>query len=283
MVHLINSKRFWINCGMILLVLLVSLVAIVPIISIFINSFVDPFKASLLGGGAAKIIFKPFPVSIKQYYEALFMNRETTILFWNTVRITVPILIGSLLVALPSGYALAKFNFPFKRVLFFCYVLVMLLPIQINLVGSYILFDRLDLLGKYISVILPGVFSPFGAFLIYQFMKTVPDETMESARIDGAGEIRILLKIVVPQVKAGITSMLILILIDCWNMVEMPTTLLKDEKLFPMSVMIRFITTTNPGIVFASVAIFSIPLILVFLMAQENLTEGIGRSAIIKK
>lgn len=283
MVYLLTSKKRWINGGLILLVLLVSVIAILPIVSIFINSFVDPIQASLLTGGAAKVIFKPYPVSIKQYYEALFLNRETTILFWNTVRIAVPILVGGLLIALPSGYALAKYHFPLKRVLFFCYVLVMLLPIQINLVGTYILFDRLDLLDKYISVILPGVFSPFGAFLIYQFMKTVPDETLEAARIDGAGEFRILLKIVIPQVRAGITSMLILILIDCWNMVEMPMTLLKDEKIFPMSIMIRFIAITNPGIAFASVALFSIPLILVFFMAQDNLAEGIGRSALIKK
>jgi multiple sugar transport system permease protein len=283
MIYYQSPKKFWINISLVLLVLLVSLVAIIPIASILINSFVDPIKASLLTGGAAKVIFKPYPVSIKQYYEALFLNRETTILFWNTVRIAVPILAGGLLIALPSGYALAKFHFPMKRALFFCYVLVMLLPIQINLVGTYILFDSFNLLDKYISVILPGVFSPFGAFLIYQFMKTVPDETLEAARIDGAGELGILLKVVVPQVKAGITSMLILILIDCWNMVEMPMTLLKDESIFPMSIMIRFIAKTNPGIAFASVAIFSIPLILVFFMAQENLTEGIGRSAIIKK
>lgn len=278
----LRKPRFWLNGVLILMVMAVSVVAVIPIISILINSFVDPGRASLLNSGAGRIIFLPFPVSLRQYYAAVLGNPETTIFFWNTVRIVAPTLIGGTLIALPSGYALAKFTFPFKRVLFFCYVLVMLLPIQINVVGTYIFFNRLDLVGKYIGVILPGVFSPFGAFLIYQFMKSVPDETMESARLDGAGELRVLMQIVIPQVKAGITSMLILMLIDCWNMVEMPMTLLKEERLYPMSIMLRYIISTNPGIVFASVVVFSIPLFLVFLLAQENLTEGIARSAAIK-
>jgi len=277
-----RTKKRIINFALIVLVFLVSLVAIIPIISIFINSFVHPDQASLLGGGMAKIIFKPFPVSLMQYYTAIFLSRETLVFFWNSVRITLPILFGGLLIALPSGYALAKFNFPCKKLLFFCYVLVMLMPIQISIVGTYILFDKIDLLEKFIGVILPGIFSPFGAFLLYQYMKTVPDETLESARIDGAGEIRILIKIVVPQVKAGLTAMLVLILIDCWNMVEMPMTLLKQERLFPMAIMIRYIAQTNPGIVFASVAVFSLPLIILFFVAQENLTEGIGRTVVIK-
>ena len=268
------------NLFLIIFIFIITLVAIIPVISVFINAFVDPGQASLLGGGAAKILFKPFPVSIKQFYSALFLNRETIIFFWNSVRISLPILFGGIIIALPSGYALAKFTFPFKRTMFFCYVLVMLLPIQISLVGTYILFDYFDLLGKFISVILPGIFSPFGAFLLYQYIKTVPDETIESARIDGAGEVRILLGIVAPQVKAGITAMLLLILIDCWNMVEMPITLLKEERLYPMSIMIRYITINNPAVVFASVALFSLPLIILFFMAQEHLTEGIGRSVL---
>ncbi|MCL2050243.1 MAG: carbohydrate ABC transporter permease [Lachnospiraceae bacterium] len=275
-------KPLFVNSILAIFIFSIALVSVLPIISVFINSFVDPTMGSLLNSGAAKVIFKPFPISIKQYYAAILENRETTIFFWNTVKLAAPILIGGILIALPSGYALAKFDFPFKRFLFFCYVLIMLLPIQINVVGTYIFFRNLELVGKHIGVILPGIFSPFGAFLIYQFMKTVPLETMESARLDGASEIRILFKIVIPQVKAGITSMLVLILIDCWNMVEMPMTILNEERLFPMSIMLRYITATDPKIVFAFVALFSIPLLLIFLLAQDNLTEGIARSAVIK-
>jgi len=272
----------WTDCLLILLVLLVALIAILPLVSVFINSLADPRAGNLIGGGAAKIIFKPYPITYRQYYIALLENRETTMYFANTLRIVAPILLFGTLFAIPSGYAFAKFDFPFKKVLFFVYVLVMLLPVQINVVGTYIFFRNIDLVERYAGVILPGIFSSFGAFLIYQFMKSIPDETMESARLDGADEAKILFQIVIPQVKAGIASMLVLILIDSWNMVEMPMAILRDEWLYPMSIMLRYMAMTEPRIVFACVIIFSIPLLLIFLIAQDNLTEGIARSAVIK-
>lgn len=263
-------------------VLLLGVVSVFPLLSVLLNSFTDPNMLSLSAENPSKLIFVPFPISLKQYYGSILGTRETLHFFWNSVILTVPTLAGGLFFSLLSGYALSKFQFPGRRIIFFCYVLLMLLPIQINVVGSYLLLDKLHLIGSYLGVILPGVFSPFGAFLIYQFMKSVPQDTMESGRLDGAGEITLLVKIVLPQVKAGIASMIILMLIDCWNMVEMPMAILKEERLYPLSVMLRYVNVSDPKIIYASTVVFTIPLLLVFLLFRRDLTNGIVQSAEIK-
>lgn len=266
------------NGILLLIAAAVALAAVIPFVSVLLNSLADPGVESLSTKTISRVLSLPFPLSLKQYSAAILYTRETLLFFWNSVIITVPILAGGMIISLLSGYGLAKFQFPMKRVLLFCYILVMLLPIQINVVGSYLFFDKLHLVGKYLGVILPGIFSTFGAFLMYQFIRGVPDETMESARLDGANEFLILIKIVIPQVKAGIASMLILMLIDCWNMVEMPMTILKSERLYPLSIMLRYISNLDPRIIYAATVVFSIPLLMVFFMAQDQLTEGIKRS-----
>ena len=265
--------------GLILLIAgAIAVAVLIPFVSVVLHSFVAPNAIRLNENESARILFLPYPISMKQYLNAILYDRETLIFFWNTVGLTVPILAGGMVVSILSGYGLAKFQFPFKRVVLFTYILVMLLPVQINVVGSYLFFDKLKLIGSRLGVILPGIFSSFGAFLMYQFMKGISDETLESARLDGANELQILIKIVIPQVKSGIASMLILMLIDCWNMVEMPMSILKEERLYPLSIMLRYIGNTDPGIIYAATVVFSIPLLLVFFMAQEQLTEGIKRS-----
>lgn len=262
--------------------LLTAAVSVFPLFSVFLNSFTDPTSLALSTENSSKLFFLPYPISLSQYYSSILGTRETLHFFWNSVILTVPVLCGGVIVSLLSGYALSKFRFPGRKIAFFCYVLLMLLPIQINVVGSYLLFDKLHLIGTYLGVILPGIFSPFGAFLIYQFMKSIPDNTLESGRLDGANEIQLLIKIVIPQVKAGIASMVILMLIDCWNMVEMPMAILREENLYPLSVMLRYVSASDPRIIYASTIVFTIPLFLIFLLLKDHLTEGIAQSGEIK-
>lgn len=277
-----TKKLFWKwktikNIILLLFAAAAALAAVIPFVSVFLHSLVDPNAVSL-HEKTMEILFLPYPISIRQYTGVILYSRETLIFFWNSVILTVPVLAGGMIISILSGYGMAKYQFPCKRLLLFCYILVMLLPIQVNVVGSYLFFDKLHLIGNYLGVILPGIFSTFGAFLMYQFLRGVPDETMEAARLDGAGELKILFRIVIPQVKAGIASMLILMLIDCWNMVEMPMTILKEERLYPLSIMLRYISGLDQGKVYAATIVFSIPLLIVFFTAQEQLTEGITRS-----
>jgi multiple sugar transport system permease protein len=265
---------------MIGILLAAGIVCIIPLLSILIHSFENYPPGS--SENLSKIFYLPYPISIHQYEKALIQNRETLWYFWNSVKIALPVLLISTAISLHSGYALAKFQFPWKKPIFFSYVLVMLLPIQVGIVGTYIFFDKIHLLNHFAGVILPCAFSSFGAFLIYQFMKTIPDNTLESARLDGANEWTVFLRIAVPQAKAGISSMFILTLIDIWNLVETPMLLLKDEGKHPMSVMLRYLDLEQSDIVFAAIMVFTIPLLLLFSLCQDALSEGIAHSVPVK-
>lgn len=275
-----NKKKAY-HAVILIFPVLTGAAIVIPLVSVFLHSLDGSAAGS--ASGLYKILYLPFPVSFKQYGRALIGDRETLYYFWNSVKITIPVLVFHGAISLSGGYALAKFQFPCKRLLFFCYVLVMLLPVQVGIVGTYIFFDKIGLTDSHMGVILPGIFSSFGTFLMYQFLRTVPDSTLEEARLEGAGEMTVFLRIVLPQVKAGIASMVILVLIDTWNMVEMPTLLLRRQALQPMSVLLRYSVIGESDTVFASVMIFTVPMLLAFTLFQDSLSEGIAYSVPVKK
>ncbi len=272
-------KRKLCDAAILVFLILTGAAMLLPLLSVFLHSLENGGRT----GSLYKILYLPFPISLKQYGRALIGDRETLCYFWNSVKIAMPVLLLQAAVSLPGGYALAKFQFPCKRLLFFCYVLVMLLPVQVGVVGAYIFFDRIHLTDSLAGVVLPGAFSTFGAFLMYQFMRTIPDSTLEGARIEGAGELTVFVRIALPQAKAGIASLVILVLIDAWNVVELPMLLLRRQALQPMSVLLRYSGIGESDTVFASIVVFTIPMLLIFTLFQDSLSEGIAYSVPIKK
>lgn len=279
-----NKKRAFrkqaVDILLVCVLILAGILSIVPLVSIFLHSLENYTPGNVTN--ISKIFYLPYPISMNQYDKALILDRETLCYFWNSVKIVLPVLLISTAVSLPSGYSLAKFQFPFKLAIFFCYVLVMLLPIQVGIVGTYIFFDKIQLLDHFAGAILPCAFSPFGAFLIYQFMKMIPDSTLESARLDGANEFTIFLTIAVPQAQAGIFSMIVLTLIDIWNLVEIPMLLLRDVRKQPMSVMLRYLDIYQSDIVFAAIMVSTIPLLLLFSLFQDAFSQGIVYSVPVR-
>lgn len=113
-------------------------------------------------------------------------------------------------------------------------------------------------------------FSAFGVCLLRQYMRYVPDETIEAARIDGSGNLRVLFKIVLPQVKGGVAALIILTFIDAWNMVEQVMIYLSDKEKYPLSVALSEFSGTDIGIIFACGVIFMIPPLLLYLYHSKE-------------
>lgn len=107
------------------------------------------------------------------------------------MKITVGILAGQLVFGLPSAWGLARYPIPGKRFLYFLYILLMMLPFQVTMLSQYLVLNRLHLMDTTWAVIVPGVFSTFSVFLMYRFFCGIPEELLEAARIDGAGEWKI--------------------------------------------------------------------------------------------
>ncbi|MFT8342896.1 carbohydrate ABC transporter permease [Clostridium beijerinckii] len=222
----------------------------------------------------------PEVVVIEQYYNVLVKKPQFLFMFWNSVIITVPIVLGQIVVSCLAAFAFAKLRFKGRDQLFFIYIIVMLLPFQVTLVPNYLVADKLGLVNNYLSIILPGIFNTFGVFLMKQYMEQIPDSYIEAAKVDGASQFTIFFKIILPMCKNGIAAMFILVFIDNWNMVEQPLVFLRDAAKQPLSVYLSRIISGERGLAFSASAIYMLPMLLIFLFGVNYLIEGIERSGI---
>ncbi len=228
------------------------------------------------------IRIKPNKVTLSQYAKVLFLSPEYLFKFWNSVKLTLPILIFQILVALGASYSFARFSGRLKELMFFLYIILMLMPYQVTLVPNYIVADWMGTVGTYWSIILPGVFSPFSVFILTKYMRRIPSSYTEAAQIDGAGEWQIFTKIYAPLCKGTIVSVALLVFIDYWNMVEQPLIMLSDQDMHPLSVFLSKINEGEVGLAFAVASIYMIPCILLFLYCEDYLVEGITYSGGLK-
>lgn len=228
----------------------------------------------------ARLKLIPEVVVLEQYYNVLIKKSQFLFMFWNSVIIVVPIVAGQTLVASLAAYAFAKLKFKGRNQLFFIYITVMLMPFQVTLVPNYLVADKLGLVNNYLSIILPGVFNTFGVFLLKQYMEQIPDSYIEAAKMDGAGQLGIFFRIILPMCKNGIAAMFILVFIDNWNMVEQALIFLQDAVKQPLSVYLSRIISGERGLAFAASTLYMLPMLLIFLYGENYLVEGIQRSGI---
>lgn len=215
--------------------------------------------------------------SPRQYIELLFDTPSYFDHFWSSIVITAPSVLGQLLIAVPAAYAFEICKWRHKEKLFFVYIVVMLMPLPVVLVPQFVMAGFLGIQESMLAVVLPAIFSPFGVFLLRQFLKSMPIEYIEAARIDGAGHILTLAVIVVPMLKPAIAALAILVFIDYWNVVEQALVFITDTRWLPLSVALTIMRT---DIVVAASCIYMLPALLVFLYGQEYLVEGIQLSGI---
>ena len=140
----------------------------------------------------------PNQITLMGYADVFLLDPSYLMKFWISIFISVTIVVGQVIISCFSAYGLAKFNFPFKNVIFYLVVILMMLPVQVTLVPNYILFDKIGLIGSYLSLILPGIFSTFGVFLLTQVFSAIPNDMIEAAKIDGANHFQILIRIIIP-------------------------------------------------------------------------------------
>ena len=233
----------------------------------------------VLSGGAGYIKWNFLPVypTLRSWVRLLLDTPEVFVMFWNSVKMTAAILAGQFLVGVPAAWGFAKFRFPIKKVLFTIYIILMLMPFQVLMLSEYLVFH---LLNTPWSVILPAIFSTFPIFIMYRFFCGVPDAIIESAKLDGAGNIQIFLRIGIPLGSGGIVSAMVLGFLEYWNLIEQPLTFLKDKSLWPMSLFLPDIDLSKAGLAFAASVMTLLPSFFVFLAGQDYLEQGIVAAAV---
>jgi len=224
----------------------------------------------------------PDQVSFSQYASVLLRSPEYLLKLWNSIILTVPIVIFQVMIAAFASYSFARFKGKLKSAIFFFYVVLMLMPYQVTLVPNYLVSEWLDILDTRWAIILPAIFAPFSVFLLTRYMRRIPSSYIEAAKLDGAGEWQIFTKVALPLCRGALYSVAILVFIDYWNMVEQPLILLSDVEMHPLSVFLSEINSGEVGVAFAVAVIYMVPPILLFLYGEEYLEDGITYSGGIK-
>lgn len=214
--------------------------------------------------------------SLSQYKNYLLNNSDFWFSFWNSCGLSVPILLGTIGIGTLGGYGLAKFRFCGHGMLLTLYILFMMIPFQVLLAPQYRLLYLLNMTNHEMSVILPNIFSPFGVYLIYNYALQLDDSTLEAAKIDGCGEVRIFFYMVVPQLKNGIAALAMLNLIDTWNLIEQPMIFLAEEYQYPLAIAMNSMGEQN----FAGCVVYMIPILLIFLLGKDFLIDGLEKMVV---
>lgn len=231
------------------------------------------------GAGFASAPVPDGPPTLESYLAVLVDTPAYHVLYGNSAIIVAGVLVGQVALATPAAWALARYEFPGKRALFFLYVLLMMLPFQVVMLPNYLVLNALDINNTLWAIVLPGAFSAFPVFIMRHFFAGIPDALIDSARLDGAGEARVFLRIGLPMGAPGVFAALVLGFFEYWNLVEQPLAFLRDQALWPLSLFQPAVTAENAGIVFAGAVIAAVPAVLVFLMGKDHLEQGIAATA----
>ncbi|MGL5675564.1 MAG: carbohydrate ABC transporter permease [Cellulosilyticaceae bacterium] len=271
-------------------IILASMLALfvwLPVWMLISGSFlpIDEIHASfgsVLGGGneLARWPLLPQYPTLSPWVELLLDSPEFFAMFWNSVKLVVPILIGQVVIGMPAAWAFARFEFPCKKFFFTMYIGLMLMPFQVTMVPNYLVLDKLQLLDTRLGIILPAVFSTFPVFIMYRFFKSIPEAILEATSIDGAGHFKTFCYIGLPLGAPGIVSALVLGFLEYWNMIEQPLTFLKNKSLWPLSLYLPYITIDKLSISVVASVMMLTPALLVFLWGQNDLEAGIRMAGI---
>jgi multiple sugar transport system permease protein/alpha-1,4-digalacturonate transport system permease protein len=203
--------------------------------------------------------------------------------FGNSVAISVTVALITVAVNLLAGYAFAQLRFRGSNLVFLLALATLMLPVQVIMVPLYRLVTDLGLYGSYWAVILPSAASAFGMFLARQFILGIPRELIEAARIDGAGHLRVFLRIVLPLSKPLIAVLFFMSLLQSWNDFAWPLISLKENRLFTLPIGLLYLQGqfgSDYGATMAFALVNVVPMVVVFLAFQRYFVQGFSRSGL---
>lgn len=196
--------------------------------------------------------------------------------FWNTALLSLPQVLGQLIVGTPAAWALSRLRFRGRGVVTGLYILLMVMPFQVTMTPNYLVLDSLGLMDTVWAVILPGIFGVFPVFIMMRFFDGVPRALLDCANLDGANPWQTFWHIGLPLGRPGIIAALVLTFLESWSAVEQPMTFLRAEQWWPLSLRIPLMAQEHPAMAMGASLIALLPAVLVFRWGQKYLELGIG-------
>jgi len=182
-----------------------------------------------------------------------------------------------------AGYALSRMNFPGKEIIFTVTLAVMMIPLTVTLIPKFMVVNYMHLNNTYLALILPAMAQPFSVFIMVQFMKGLPKELEESARIDGASTWRTFFQIILPQVKPAMTAVAILTFQGAWNDFQWPLVVLGTQDMYTLPLgLFSFKSAyyTQYNLLLTSAMFNTIPILILFFIFQRYFIEGAVSSGV---
>ena len=226
--------------------------------------------------------FFPRPLTLRSYVrltELFPIGR----MFFNSLFVAILTTLGQLLTSSMAAYAFARMRFRGSGVLFLLYLATLMIPSQVTITPLFILMRHLGWINTYQGLILPGVFSTFGTFLLRQFFLTIPPELEEAAFIDGASHWTVYWRIILPLGKPALATLGVFSFMGSWNAFLWPMFVVRDLELMTLPVGLatlhgRWLTQWN--LVMAGTVITVLPMLAVYLLAQQYFVRGVVLSGI---
>ncbi|WP_068620304.1 carbohydrate ABC transporter permease [Paenibacillus tuaregi] len=203
--------------------------------------------------------------------------------FLNTLKITVIVVVSQLITSSMAGYVFARLRFHFREGLFGLYLATLMVPAQVTMIPTFLLMKYYGLLDTHWSLILPGLVSAFGTFLLRQFFSTIPEALEEAAKIDGCTPFGIYWRIFVPLSKPALATLGIFIMLGTWNDFVNPLVFINSMNKMTLTLglanMQGLYSTDWPALMAATV-ITILPILIVFLSAQDIFVRGVTLSGL---
>lgn len=216
-------------------------------------------------------------------YKDLFLNYDILRWFRNTIVMTIITLVGQLMTSLLGGYALAKLNFPGKKLISWVVIATLMIPFQVLITPLYIMVAKLGWHNHMLGLTIPFLVNSLYVFMARQFFLTLPDDLMEAARIDGLTHAGCFFRIALPLAKPVITTIIILNFTQSWNAYLVPSTFVSSKEMYTLVVGLNTLKDTyfnRTNLTMAGVVVITLPVLLLFLLLQKHFVEGIATSGI---
>ena len=196
----------------------------------------------------------------------------------NSMVVATAVTAAVLLTSSLAGYVFAKFEFPAKRALFLLVLSTMMIPFPVLLIPTYLIVDKLELLNSLWALIVPGMVSAFGIFLMRQFIAGIPNDLIEAARIDGASEWSIYGRIIVPLVRPALAALGVFSFLASWNDYLWPLVAINDLEKSTVPLALAFFNTAQAqryDLIMAAATLAVAPVLVVFLIFQRQIVKAL--------
>lgn len=260
-----------------IVLILIAVIMIVPFLWMLSTSLKTQYDAVKIPP-----VWIPDPPQWENYVK-LFTEQPMFQFMLNTIKIVFFVVLGQLFFSSLAAYSFARISFKGRNVVFFFYIATLMVPGQVTMIPTYLMFAKAGLTDNHLALILPAFFSAFGVFLLRQFFMSLPRELEEAAEIDGCNPFMTYWRIMLPLVVPAMLTLGVFTLMNTWNDYMGPLIYLSSPEKYTMTLGIAYfkgVYTTQWNLVMAGSIVSVVPILIAYLCAQKYFIEGIAFSGV---